>query len=37
MASGNITSRQTEGEKVEAVTEFHFSGSNITVDGNCSH
>ena len=32
-----ITSWQMEGEKVEAVTDFIFSGSKITVDGGCSH
>ena len=37
MASGPITSWQIEGEKVEAVTDFIFLGSKITVDGNCSH
>ena len=37
MASGPITSWQIEGEKVEAVTDFIFLGSNITVEGNCSH
>ena len=37
MASGPITSWQIEGEKVEAVTDFIFLGSRITVDGNCSH
>ena len=37
MAPGPITSRQTEGEKVEAVTDFIFLGSKSTVDGNCSH
>ena len=26
-----------EGEKVEAVTDFIFLGSKITVDGDCSH
>ena len=36
-ASGPITSRQTDGEKVETVTDFIFLGSKITVDGNCSH
>ena len=36
MASGPITSWQVEGEKVEAVTDFIFLGSNITADGNCS-
>ena len=36
MASSPITSCQTEGEKVEAVTYFLFLGSNITVDGDCS-
>ena len=34
---GPITSWQTEGEKVEAVTDFIFLGSKITVDGDCSH
>ena len=37
MASGLITSWQTEGEKVEAVTDFIFLGSKITADGNYSH
>ena len=33
MASGCITSWQIKGEKVEAVTDFIFLGSKITVDG----
>ena len=33
MASGAITSWQIEWEKVEAVTDFIFLGSKITVDG----
>ena len=37
MASCLITSWQTEGEKVEAVTDFIFLGSKITADGDCSH
>ena len=37
MASGPITSWQVEGENVEAVTDFLFWGSKITVDGDCSH
>ena len=37
MASGPITSWQIEGEKVEAVTDFVFLGSKITVDSVCSH
>ena len=37
MASSPITSWQTEVEKVEAVTDFIFLGSKITVDGDCSH
>ena len=37
MASGPITSWQTEGEKVEAVTDFISLGSKITADGDCSH
>ena len=32
-----ITSWQTEGERVEAVTDFIFLGSKITADGDCSH
>ena len=37
MVSGPITSRQTEGAKVEAVTDVTFLGSKITVDGDCCH
>ena len=37
IASGSITLWQTEGEKVEAVTDFIFLGSRITADGDCSH
>ena len=37
MASGPITCMQIEGEKVEAVTDFLFLGSKVTVDGDCSH
>ena len=37
MESGPITSWQIEGEKVEAVTGFIFSGSKITVDSDGSH
>ena len=37
MASGPITSWQTEGEKVETVTHFIFLGSKITEDGDSSH
>ena len=36
MASGPITTRQTDEEKVETVTDFIFLGSKITVDGDCS-
>ena len=36
MASSSITSWQTEGEKVEVVTDF-FLGSKITADYDCSH
>ena len=36
MASSPITSWQIEGEKVEAVADFIFLGSKITVDGDCS-
>ena len=37
MASGAIASRQTEGENVDAMTDFIFLGSKITADGDCSH
>ena len=37
MASSSITSWQIDGEKVEAVTDFIFLGSKITVDGDSSH
>ena len=37
IASSPITSWQIEGEKVEAVTDFLFLGSKITVGGDCSH
>ena len=37
MASGPITSWQIDGETVEAVTDFIFLGSKITVDGDWSH
>ena len=37
MASSPITSWQTEGEEVEAVTDFIFLGSKITANGDCSH
>ena len=37
MASGPITSWQTKGGKVEAVTDFIFLSSKITSDGDCSH
>ena len=36
MTSGPITSWQIEAEKMEAVTDFTFLGSKITVDGDCS-
>ena len=37
MASGPITSWHIEGAKVEAVTDFIFLGSEITVNGDYSH
>ena len=36
MASGPITSWQTDGETMETVTDFIFLGSKITADGDCS-
>ena len=37
MASGPITSYQTDGETVETVTDLIFLGSKITANGDCSH
>ena len=37
MASGPITSWQTDGETVATVTDFIFGGSKITADGDCKH
>ena len=37
MASGPITSWQTDGEAMEIVTDFLFLGSKISADGDCSH
>ena len=37
MASGPIISWQIDGEAMETVTDFIFSGSKITADGDCSH
>ena len=36
MASGPITSWQVEGKKVEAVTDFLFLSTKISVGGDCS-
>ena len=37
MASGPITSWQTDGETVETVAGFILGGSKIAEDGDCSH
>ena len=37
MASGPITSCQTDGETMQTVRDFIFGGSKITADGDCSH
>ena len=37
MASGPITSWQIDGETMELVTDFIFSGSKIIADGDCHH
>ena len=36
MASGPITSWQTDGKTVETVKDFMFEGSTITTDSDCS-
>ena len=37
MASGPITPWEIDGETMETVRDFIFSGSKITADGDCSH
>ena len=37
MASGPITSWQTDGETMETVTDFILGAPKITADGDCSH
>ena len=37
LASGLITSWETDGETVETVSDFILGGSKITADGDCSH
>ena len=37
MASSPITSWQIDGETMETARDFIFSGSKITMDGDCSH
>jgi len=36
MASGPITSWQTDGETMETMTDFILGGSKITADGDCT-
>ena len=37
MASGPITSWQTDGEIMGTVADFTLGGTKITADGDCSH
>ena len=37
MASGPITSWQTDEETMKTVSDFILGGSKITADGDCSH
>ena len=37
LATGPITSWQIDGETVETVSDFIFSGSKIIAGGDCSH
>ena len=37
VASGPITSWQTDGETMEILRDFILGGSKITADGDCSH
>ena len=36
MASGPLTSRQTDGSNMETLSDFIFLGSKINADGDCS-
>ena len=37
MASGPISSWETDGATLETVSDFILGGSKITADGDCSH
>ena len=37
MASGPVSSWETDGETVETVADFIFLGSKVTEDDDCSH
>ena len=37
MTCGPMALRQTEGEEVEAMTDFIFLGCQVTVGNDCSH
>ena len=37
MATGHITSWQTDGETMDTLTDFLFLGFKITADSDCSH
>ena len=37
MSSGHIISWETDGKRVETVSDFIFLGYKITADGDCSH
>ena len=37
LASGPITSWETDGETVETVSDLIFWGSKVTADSDCSH
>ena len=37
MTSSDVTSWQTDGKKVETMTDFIFLGSKIIADSDCSH
>ena len=37
LASGPITSWETDAETVETASDFIFLGSKITADGDCTH
>ena len=37
LSTGNVNGIRMDGEEIEAVTDFIFLGSKISIDGDCTH